>query len=145
MADDQTTPASDTPSDPDATKRDLADQVVRQLTRTITRKDIRQMLVELTKQRATDVLNLFSDTDRDHQTITMVGTSPMQIILVRRWLARVVAPELIRAYGQWLADGTLPPPEPAPAHATTLSLAVDDSSAEAKWTETPPDDAPAND
>lgn len=125
-------PPADPPADPppsDEETQQLAGHVLRQLARSVSRKDIRQFLVELTKQRATEILDVFSDTDRDHQTLTLPGVSILQIVIVRRWLTRIVAPELIRAYGQWLQDGTVPPAEPlpSPAQATTLSVAYDDT------------------
>lgn len=135
MTDEPIPPPSDPPADPpppsdeETAKQQLADQVLRQIARSVSRKDIRQFLVELTKQRATEILNVFSDTDRDHQTLTLPGVSVLQVAIVRRWLNRIVAPELIRAYGQWLQDGTVPPPEPLPSPAqatTTLSMATDD-------------------
>lgn len=132
-------PPADPPADPppsDEETQQLADEVIRRLARSVSRKDIRQFLVELTKQRATEILDVFSDTDRDHQTLTLPGVSILQIVIVRRWLTRIVAPELIRAYGQWLQDGTVPPAEPlpSPAQATTLSVAYDDTKSDTPTT-----------
>lgn len=55
-------------------------------------KDIRQFLVELTKQRTLELLNIQSDLNRDNVTFTMVGTSLEQIRIVRAWLSTFVLP-----------------------------------------------------
>lgn len=58
----------------------------------LTDKEIRQFLVELSKQRAIVLLNMASDENIDHKHFTMVGTSPEQIQVVRKWLTHVAYP-----------------------------------------------------
>ena len=57
-------------------------------------KEIRQLLVELTKTRVVELLNLALDKNLDKHTFYAQGTSTDQINLVRRWINAIVLPML---------------------------------------------------
>jgi len=78
--------------------RKLATQVVTALAIAVTDKDIRMLLVELTKQRAIKILDTYSDKNLDEMSLTLIGTSPGQVTVMRRWLQAIVVPEIIDAY-----------------------------------------------
>lgn len=103
----------------------LAGEVVRTFVRgVVSSKDIRQMLVELTKRRVNEILDVSSDANLDGRTLLLPGTSALQVLIVRRWLERAVVPDVIVAYNAFIKDGTMPTPRAEPI-ATTLSVAVE--------------------
>lgn len=118
----------------------LTNVMLAALAQSVTRKQIRLFLVEITKQRAVEVLDLYAATDRDSHPVTLTGVTRAQVRMLRAWITAIVAPELIAAYGKFLQDGSLPAADPfeqPAAVATTLSLAVDGAGKmDAKWGET---------